>query len=266
MVSLYDGFDYLDVTVEDGIALVRLNRPERANAYSADDRDEMSRIIPILAGDNDVKVVVVTGTGKHFCAGAIPEVLEAFASSPEARARAQSGASGQVAALLAFEKPLVAAVNGAIGGAAMSFAFLSDILIVEEQVRFREGRVLLALAAGNIGVLTWPTSMGMMKAKRYLLTGDELSAPEAERLGLVTEVVDTGASLERAMTYARRFAAGPTNAVRYTKRALHLLYSPAAIAAELSLALEIVTGGEPEAGEAIHRAFAGEGFAFPPDT
>jgi len=107
-------------------------------------------------------------------------------------------------------------------------------------------------------VLIWPLAMGLLRAKRYLLTGDALSAEEAQRLGLVSEVVDPGASFERAMVYARRFAAGPRQALRHTKRALNQWMRLGMSAFDLSWAGESLTLASPEAREAREALARGE--------
>jgi enoyl-CoA hydratase len=146
-----------------------------------------------------------------------------------------------VVAPIEFEKPLVTAVNGTVKGGPLVTALLSDIVIAERHVVFSDPHVTMAVAAGDGGVLAWPMAMGLLRAKRYLMTGDAITAEQAQELGLVTEVVEEGASLERAMVFARRFAEGPRHALRYTKRALNQWYRIGMPAFDVSWQGEILT-------------------------
>jgi enoyl-CoA hydratase len=109
-------------------------------------------------------------------------------------------------------------------------------------------------------------AMGLLRAKRYVLTGDPLSAQRAEEFGLITEAVEPGTALERAMVYARRFSAGPQHALRTTKHALNqLIVQPPRGAFELSAQLEAETMRDPEAAAAMADLVAGGPGAMPPD-
>jgi enoyl-CoA hydratase len=126
-----------------------------------------------------------------------------------------------VRAHIDLDKPMVAAINGPAAGSGMMFALLCDWIIVEEQAPICDGHIKAAIAAGDGGTMIWPLTVGITRTKRWLMTGDWIDAHEAERIGLVTEVVGTGESLERAKEVAERFVAMPQMAVRSTKRAIN---------------------------------------------
>jgi len=127
-------------------------------------------------------------------------------------------------------------------GAGAAFALLCDFVIMEEHAMLADGHIRAALAAGDGGALIWPLAVGITRAKKYLLTGDWITATEAERIGLVTEVVPKGESVERAMAIARRLAAGPQTAISFTKQAVNSwLKLAVAPAFDYSLALEGLT-------------------------
>jgi enoyl-CoA hydratase len=143
---------------------------------------------------------------------------------------------------LSMDKPIISAINGHAMGAGAAFGLLCDFVILEEHALIADGHIRAALAAGDGGAIIWPLAMGITKAKRYLLTGDWITAVDAERFGLVTEVVPRGTSLERAQAIARRLADGPQSAIRYTKQALQSwLKIGLAGGFEQSLALEGLT-------------------------
>ena len=138
-------------------------------------------------------------------------------------------------------KPVVTALDGDVLGARLTSVLLSDIVIVERHVRIRDMHVNGSLVPAT-GAMLWPPSTGLMRAKRWLLTGDWIGAQEAERIGLVTEVVDTGDSLERATQYATHLAALRPEILALAKRAINrwllnsvdAVFAPA-LAAEMSL-------------------------------
>jgi enoyl-CoA hydratase len=139
-------------------------------------------------------------------------------------------------------------------GAGAAFALLCDITIADRSARIGDAHVPAGLAAGDGGVITWPLTAGMAKAKRYLLTGDFISADEAERIGLITEVVDDGECVNTAMALAARLAITPQTALRYTKRALNQQMRDAAIRSfDLSLALEMLSKDTGETAAAVQR-------------
>jgi enoyl-CoA hydratase len=125
-----------------------------------------------------------------------------------------------VHAFVDLEKPLVAALNGDTVMIGVTIALMADIVVAERHIQLRDAHVPLGVSAST-GPLIWPPSVGLLRAKRYLLLGEAISAVEAERIGLVTEVVDSGAAEARALEYAEALAALEPDAVRCTKRALN---------------------------------------------
>jgi enoyl-CoA hydratase len=117
-------------------------------------------------------------------------------------------------------KPVITALNGSVTGGALTGVVLSDVVIAERHVRLRDGHVVDGMASAT-GPMLWPLDVGILRAKRWLLTGDWIGAEEAERIGLVTEVVERGTSLARALTYAEQLAALRPEAVALTKRAIN---------------------------------------------
>jgi enoyl-CoA hydratase len=235
-------YSFLDVEVRDGIAYVRINRPERANACDEPDHGEFGAILRDIAADPEVSVAVLHGAGNHFSVGATYDWMTELTQNPDMLIELQAQARELVRAHIDLDKPVVSAVKGVATGSGLMFALLSDYVIVEEGSRLADGHIRAALAAGDGGVLIWPLSAGLTRAKRYLMTGDWIDAQEAERIGLVTEVVTAGTSLERATTVAARFRAMPPMAVRATKRALNQWLSVgAATSFDYSLASEIHT-------------------------
>ncbi|MHB1536901.1 MAG: enoyl-CoA hydratase-related protein [Solirubrobacteraceae bacterium] len=241
-------YSFFDVQVRDGIAFVTINRPERANACDAADHGEFAAVLRDIAADGEVLVAVLHGAGRVFSVGATYDWMDELTREGEMLVELQSQVRELVRAHIDLDKPVVAAINGVATGSGLMFALLSDYVIMEEQAKLADGHVRAALAAGDGGVLIWPLAAGITRAKRYLLTGDWIDAGEAERIGLVTEIVPTGTSLQRATDVAERFRVMPQMAVRATKRAINQWLSVGmATSFDYSAALEMQTfslGGE----------------------
>jgi enoyl-CoA hydratase len=251
-------YEFLRITIEHGVGFVELNRPEKLNACRTQDHAELSRMLREAQSDEAVACVIITGAGRAFCAGGDFSMVEQNSSDQMARLRTLEEARELVHAHLDLEKPVIAAINGVAVGAGAALALLCDFTIAERSARIADGHVPMGLAAGDGGMLTWPLASGMAKAKRYLLTGDFITAEEAERIGLITEVVADGESVPTARALAARLVAMPQTAMRYTKRALNQqLRATAMQSFELSIALEMLSKNTGESAATMDRVRAG---------
>lgn len=251
--DMYDDFEHIRIErAEPGILVVTLNRPKKLNALRRRDHDELARLLRTVPEDDDTRVVVLRGEGRSFCVGGdLGLIEETVRGDYRAKLRTQRMARDLAQVQIDMEKPLVVAVQGQCSGAGAALALLSDIIIAERSAKFADGHVRHGMVAGDGGVLTLPLSMGLVKAKRYLLSGDWFSAEEAERCGLVTEVVDDGTAFERAMEWARQLSALNPAAVQLTKRALNGWLSQGMTAFNLGLAYETLSFGDPATEEAL---------------
>ena len=212
----------VDLTIEGAVAKVVLNRPEKLNALSVEMRESLCDYFARLRFDDAVRVVVVTGAGRGFCSGADVDRMAGQPHDLRAdRERMQRGGHTFIRALHAIEKPVIAAVRGPAVGIGWSIALACDLVVASKTARFSQifRRIGLAPDGGAIWFLT--RRLGMAKAKELVFFGDELSATDAERLGLVNKVVPA-AELEATLTaWARRLADGPTFAIGLSKRLLN---------------------------------------------
>ncbi|GAA4548733.1 enoyl-CoA hydratase-related protein [Pseudonocardia xishanensis] len=243
----YERYEYLDITVADGVASVLNNDPLRDNAFTPAAHREWAYVYRDLAQDEDVRAIVLGGHGEHFSAGPDVEYLRALATDPAARARGFDETEQIVYAPLTFDKPVVSAISGSLVGGAATYALMADIIVADETATFVDKHVTAGLVPGDGGILTWMTYAGVLRAKRHLLTGDPLSAHEAERIGLITEVVPRGEALDAARGYAHRLAELPPATIRQTKRALNQgLRVLAPVLFDHSHALEALSMQTPE--------------------
>jgi len=213
------GCSGLDIDVTDSVGWIKLNRPERKNAFTVPMLDAWAQALRTFQRDDDVRVVVLTGSGDSFCAGADLGVLEA--QTPLQDRRLMTDDVHQVA-LAADEltKPLIAAVNGVAVGAGMDMALMCDYRIATESARFSEGYVRVGLVPGDGGCHYLPRIVGRSRALRLLWTGEFIDATTAYSWNLVDEVCPDSALPGRTGEFAAALAAQPPIAVQLIKNAV----------------------------------------------
>ncbi|MFE2064876.1 enoyl-CoA hydratase/isomerase family protein [Streptomyces sp. NPDC059467] len=218
------------------VALITLNRPESLNAITPDQRERIIHLLGDASADPDVRAVVLTGTGRGFCAGADLRGGATGERVPGDVARTiRLGAQRLVAAVLDCEKPVIAAVNGTAAGLGAHLALACDLVLAAESARFIEVFVRRGLVPDGGGAHLLPRLVGPHRAKELMFFGDALSAPEAERLGLVNRVVPDEQLAKTAREWAERLATGPTRALALTKQLVNASLDtdrPTAFAAE----------------------------------
>ena len=233
----YSRYQCLKAERKDGILTVAFNRPESLNAINAELHTELSEIFADIARDGDTQVVVLTGNGRAFSAGGD---LRWFQNMTPAQLDALFVEARKIIIdLLEVEQPVIAAVNGAATGLGATLALFSDVIIASEDARIGDPHVLVGVVAGDGGAIIWPWLVGAARAKEYLMTGDLLTAKEAERIGLINRVVPAEKLIPTAMELAGRLANGPTKAIRWTKVSVNkILRDTVNLVLDTSLALE----------------------------
>ena len=218
----YTSFVY---EVDDGIATVRLNDPDRLNALTFQTYEELEKITEELAHDDTVKVLVLTGTGKGFCSGGSVHEIIAKLLEMEADAlyRFTRMTCNVVKNMRQLKKPIIAAVNGIAAGAGAMLALASDLRIVSDRAKFAFLFVKVGLSGADMGALyLLPRIVGLGKAAELLFLGDAIDAHEAHRIGLANRVVPHEKLMEEAYSLARRLKEGPLYALGVTKELLNL--------------------------------------------
>ena len=203
---------------KDGIATLTLNRPERFNAVTLPMYREMVKTLNDISRDNGIRVLIITGTGRGFCAGMDISVLS------EARQMEQEELHeimrSLVLPLYNLPQPTIAAINGVTAGLGLSLALLCNIRIAAETGTFTSGYARMALTP-DIGTSFWlPRVIGTAKAMEIMLTGATFDAAEAQRIGLLNRVVSPEDLLTETRKLAGEIARGAPIATRMTKEAL----------------------------------------------
>ena len=227
-------------TPADGVLLIRLNRPKQLNAINEVMRDEIAQTLASVAQDPAVHAVVITGAGRGFCSGIDirdfgPGMLEASAPAID-RLRFQEAMAGLVHALADLTQPVIAAVNGACVGAGLAISLAADIRIASTAAKFGNAAILLGLSGAEMGMsYHLPRIVGAGVAADWMLTGRTVTAEEADRRGLVSQLVEPDELVERAVEIAGGVAGLAPLGVRLTKRALQVNIAAAGLGPALEL-------------------------------
>lgn len=205
------------VDMEDGVALVRINRPEALNALTTELLLELDTVIDAVEA-SDASVVILTGVGKAFVAGA--DIAEMKDLGPEAGRDFGALGSRIFRRLEQLRLPVIAAVNGYALGGGCELAMACDIRIASDKAKFGQPEVGLGIIPGFSGTQRLPRLVGVSKAKELIFTGDVLSAAEALTIGLVSRVVVPETLLPTCRELAARIRKNAPLAVRYAKAAI----------------------------------------------
>jgi len=195
----------------DGVLVLHLNRPERLNAINAIMLDELTGILTDVASDTSVNALVVTGAGRGFCSGI--DMRNFGAGVPEAtapaidRLRFQEAMAALPQAIRDLPQPVIAAVNGPCVGAGLALCLAADIRICSTAATFGNAAILLGLSGAEMGMSYFlPRIVGASVAADWMLTGRTVTAGEADRRGLVSEVTEPEELADRALEIASRIA------------------------------------------------------------
>lgn len=230
---------------------VILSKPGRLNALDEAGHRELADIWRDIDKDPDTAVVLLRGEGGVFSAGGDFEMIERMADDWAVRSRVWKEASDLVYNVINCSKIVITAIEGPCVGAGLAAAMVSDITIAGRRARIIDGHTRLGVAAGDHAAIVWPLLCGMAKAKYYLLTCEALTGEEAERIGLISKVVDDDKVVETALQVAERLADGPQAALRWTKHALNNWLRLAGPTFDASLALEFLGFSGPELKEGV---------------
>ena len=223
----YSSYRTIIVEKANKVATITLNRPDRLNAIGDGMHEELEHVFGQLNDDSEVNAVILTGAGRAFCAGGDISGMggdgESKESAPAPAITMSRGPRRLILNMLEVEVPIITAINGAAVGLGATLALFGDVIIASENARIADTHVRLGLVAGDGGAVIWPLLVGVHRAKQYLLTGDFVSAEEAERIGLVNQVVPAEELMPTARALAERLANGPTWAMRWTKASINKL-------------------------------------------
>ena len=250
----YSHYERIKIARDGRILTLTLSNPAKMNAVDGRMHRELADIFYHLQEDDSVDVIVLTGEGNAFSAGGDIDWMK---RAGEGKEKGPSIIEGRkiVFGLLDLEKPIIAKVRGPAIGLGCTIALFCDVIFASDNARFADPHVRVGVVAGDGGAVIWPQLVGYARAKEYLMTGDPISGPEAERIGLVNHVVPDAeriglvnhvvpdAELDaRVDAFAKKLAAGATQAIKYTKVSVNLrLKEIAHTILDASMAYEMLT-------------------------
>jgi enoyl-CoA hydratase len=219
---------------ENGVVLATLNRPEKRNAVDDAMHHELGQLPRDLDADPELRVLVITGAGRSFCAGG--DFSGGLTPGPRMWLEARRVVDG----ILDCQKPILTAVNGHATGLGSTVALLGDVVFAARSATFADTHVRMGIAAGDGGQVIWPLLLGVNRAKYYLMTGDRISAEDDDAL------------MDRALELADRLAAGPALAISASKVGVNQLIKMVSnLVLPLSLKLEELTLATEDFREAV---------------
>lgn len=214
------GYERLTFGVEAGVGTIRLTRAEARNAMDMVLKRELAEVIERAADDDDVRAVVVTGTGNAFCAGGDIVEMSLNDTPVRSRSRLRTLLAEVFFPLAEMEKPTLAAVNGHAHGSGLSLALACDLIYAAEDASLSCAFTKVGLVPDCGSLYFLPRRLPMGVAKELIFTGRRITATEAKEIGLVNKVVPAGELDEAATTLARELAAGATVAFGLAKTLL----------------------------------------------
>jgi enoyl-CoA hydratase len=205
----------------------------------------------MLRQETEARAILLTGEGKMFSAGGdfdwFPQLRQ-----PGRLTALRREAKQLIWDLVDLEVPLVVAINGPAVGLGATIALLGDVILIADTAHIADPHVRVGIVAGDGGAAIWPLLVGPVRAKRYLLTGDPIAADEAERIGLVNQVVPAAELHDAALAMTHRLAASAPLALQYTKSAVNQqLKAALQLSFDYSIAHELITLASADHAEAL---------------
>ncbi|WP_455931058.1 enoyl-CoA hydratase/isomerase family protein [Priestia aryabhattai] len=207
-------------TIQNHVQIITLNRPEKKNAFDSQMIDEWVAALEDAEKNEDVHVIVVTGSGNAFCAGGDVGGMKQDQKPLDNKNKLWKNIHRIPLALKKIDKPVIAAINGPAVGAGLDMALMCDIRTMIDDSKVSEGYVKVGLVPGDGGAFFLPPIVGEAKAFELLWTGNFISSKEALSLGMVNHVYTKEEFMKKTMDLAEQIASGPQIAIRMTKRAV----------------------------------------------
>ena len=219
-------YEQIAYTIDDGVAIITLNRPQVLNAFTPIMIDEWVQAIEAAMLDPEVRAVIITGAGRGFCSGVDVRSFrerEHTNDNPVVGGRywLQHSVHRVPLALRTLDKPYIAAVNGPAAGAGMDMASMAGLRFASETARFTMNYVNVGIVPGDGGCYYLPRIVGVARALDLIWTGRTMDAQEALQIGYVSQVMPPDQLMETVMTYARKVAKGPQVAIELAKRLVY---------------------------------------------
>lgn len=251
-LKAYEDFERLVFTrPHPRVLQIQITSPLKMNVMDGRLHSELAGIWRIVDQDETVSSVVILGNPRAFSAGGDLNHQQAVLADHKLQIQLMEESLQLVHGMVNCSKPIVSAIRGWAVGAGLACALLADISVAAKDAQLTDGHIKIGVAAGDHAALIWPLLCGLAKAKYYLLLGEKLDGVEAERIGLVSVVLDDADVDTRAIEFATRLAEGSKAAARWTKYAMNGWLRQAGPIFDTSLMLEVLGFGTEDAREGV---------------
>lgn len=235
----FENYTSLLFEQEGRILTVTLNRPDRANAIDGVLHEELARVFEDINRDRSIDVVILTGSGKVFCAGGDADWLQGLIDDPSGWEQVSEEGKRTMLSILDCRQPVIAKLNGSAAGLGATLALFCDVIFAADTARIGDPHVKVGLVAGDGGSAIWPYLIGFARAREFLYTGQMLTADRAAEIGLINRCVPAAELDEAVREFSQELADGAIRAIQWTKQAINTpLRQLASGNLELSLSLE----------------------------
>ena len=246
------GYETFEFERKGRVLQMTLDGAAPVNGVTERMHEEFATVFFDLQRDPDSDLIVMTGKGRAFCAGGDMGFFQKMIDDPRVLRDMLPDAKRIIHGLIDLEKPIVCRMNGAAAGFGASIALLCDIIVADETAKIGDPHVKAGLVAGDGGAIIWPQLIGMAKAKELLMTGDLISAKEAEAMGLVNYAVPADQLDAKVDEMVGKLLANPRWAVRWTKTAMNIqLRDLANKINDAAMAYELMTNLTEDRKEAV---------------
>ena len=234
-----------------GVCTLALNRPEVYNSFNQSMALQLQQQLDDCASNDEVRVIVITGKGKAFCAG--QDLAEATdPNGPGLQTIVRDHYNPIILKIRSIEKPVIAAVNGVAAGAGANIALACDITIAKQSASFIQAFSKIGLIPDSGGTFFLPRLIGMQKALALMMTGDKVSALEAEKLNMIYKAVDDESFDEEIENFANQLAIMPTRGLGLTKKAVNLgLFNSLEDQLDVEVKIQVEAGSTEDFAEGV---------------
>lgn len=220
-------FSTITYQLDQGVAVLTLNRPASLNSFNALMHDEVREAIKDARDNTDVRCLVITGTGRGFCAGQdlSDRAVKVSAEAPDLGESVEKNYNPLIRNIMTMEKPVLCAVNGVAAGAGASIALACDIVLAAKSAKFIQAFCKIGLVPDSGGTFNLVRALGLPRAKALALLGDKLSAEQAQNWGMIWQCVEDDSLMDETMTLALHLATQPTKGLAKIKELMNNSFS-----------------------------------------
>jgi len=211
----------IELKIENNIAYISLNRPEVFNSFNREMALHLQKILDVCETNPEVRVIVLTGNGKAFCAGQDLKEVTSPDLNPGFKKILEEHYNPIITRIRNVEKPIIGAVNGVAAGAGANIALACDVVVANEKASFIQAFSLIGLIPDSAGTFFLPRLIGFQKASALAMLGDKVSAEEAERIGMIYKYVSSDEFEDTVGKLANKMANMPTKALVLIKKAFN---------------------------------------------